>query len=347
MFKLLDQIREIIVSKKNKRIRGNKKVIGSSHKSFAVKTKELEKTIKNRPIKLRFSPVAWAKFLFMRDVGDTEVGGFAITLPNDLLYINDFILPKQKCTMASVSFEDESVANFVDDMVDKGFKLEQFLRIWIHTHPNMSASPSHKDESTFSDVFGKCDWAVMAIISSNGAQYCRLQVNGGPFPGSFEIPIEIDYKSYNFPASDSKGWRKEYEDNVDKTVYSYAGYFGGGRGYPSGYAKGHAGERGHVAGFMFDDDDGWWDEYPEAPQQGEHVRSGCHTSTEKSRKKSKLIIPGECSRSNSGLVSVKTSIPDELLQHLTPNEMSVLETLEPYEREYFINDLKKRLKIGD
>lgn len=36
---------------------------------------------------LRFSPYAWAKLLFLRDRGPTEVGGFGIASPEDLLLV--------------------------------------------------------------------------------------------------------------------------------------------------------------------------------------------------------------------------------------------------------------------
>ena len=34
---------------------------------------------------LRFSPTAWGKLLYFRDHGETEIGGFAVTRPGDLL----------------------------------------------------------------------------------------------------------------------------------------------------------------------------------------------------------------------------------------------------------------------
>ena len=46
---------------------------------------------------LRFSPLAWAKLLFLRDFGDTEVGGFGIASDNDLLLIEDVQLVGQQC----------------------------------------------------------------------------------------------------------------------------------------------------------------------------------------------------------------------------------------------------------
>ena len=39
------------------------------------------------PPMLRFSPTAWAKLFYLRDLGDTEVGGFGISDPDDLLYV--------------------------------------------------------------------------------------------------------------------------------------------------------------------------------------------------------------------------------------------------------------------
>jgi proteasome lid subunit RPN8/RPN11 len=178
----------------------------------------------DKPMSLRFSPTAWAKLLFMRDIGDTEVGGFAITPEDDLLYVEDFFLPKQECSMATISFDDDSVANYMDDMVDKGLAPKQFMRIWIHTHPGMDTRPSGQDEETFERVFGNCNWAIMAIISDVCAPYCRLQVNDGPVPGSFMIPLEVDYSSYDFPASKSAKWLKEYKKNVTECkLHTYRG----------------------------------------------------------------------------------------------------------------------------
>ena len=58
-----------------------------------------------RPV-LTFSPTAWAKLLFLRDLGPTEVGGFGITEPDDLLCVRDIVLVEQQCTETFVSFDD-------------------------------------------------------------------------------------------------------------------------------------------------------------------------------------------------------------------------------------------------
>ena len=51
---------------------------------------------------LRFTPWAWAKLLFLRDLGETEVGGFGISAENDLLLIEDIQMVRQRCTSVTV-----------------------------------------------------------------------------------------------------------------------------------------------------------------------------------------------------------------------------------------------------
>src|SRR5438874_6572388 len=93
------------------------------------------KRVLRRPTVLRFSPTAWAKLLFLRDAGESEIGGFGIAPADDLLFVEDVELVKQTCTWITADFDDDSVADFFDDQVDAGFRLEQFARLFMHTHP--------------------------------------------------------------------------------------------------------------------------------------------------------------------------------------------------------------------
>ncbi|MBW8017922.1 MAG: hypothetical protein FVQ82_17260 [Planctomycetes bacterium] len=161
---------------------------------------------------LRFSPTAWAKLVFLRDITDNEVGGFGITEADDLLFVTDFVLIQQKVTPVSVSFDDEAVANFFEDQVDAGRRPEQFARIWLHTHPGSSPQPSGTDESTFERVFGSCDWAIMAIVAQQGNTFARLRFNAGP-GGEAKIPICVDYNC-EFDASEFEVWQQQYIANV-------------------------------------------------------------------------------------------------------------------------------------
>ena len=172
---------------------------------------DLRKENKEDPV-LRFSPYAWAKLLFFRDRGDTEIGGFGITPADDLLYVQDFVTVKQSATVAGVTFEDGAVGDFLDDQVDVGRQPVQVLRTWCHTHPGSSPEPSCVDEDTFSRVFGTCDHAVMFVLACGGKSYARLRFNVGP-GGDVRIPVEVDY-SRPFAPSDFDAWESEYKANI-------------------------------------------------------------------------------------------------------------------------------------
>ena len=167
----------------------------------------------NRPT-LRFTPYAWSKLLYLRDVGHTEVGGFGVsgTSGPELLRVEDVRLVSQQCTAASVEFDDGAVADHFDRCVDEGRVPEQFARIWIHTHPGDCALPSSTDEDTFARCFGQADWAVMFILADGGETYTRLQFNIGPTV-AVQLNVEVEFEP-EFAAAEPAVWDREYEDCV-------------------------------------------------------------------------------------------------------------------------------------
>jgi hypothetical protein len=164
----------------------------------------------NRPAvpALRFTPYAWAKLLYLRDVGGTEIGGFGIGAAEDPFLVEDFVLVRQDCTELTVQFDDEAVADFFDAQVDAGRRPEQFGRIWMHTHPGDSPQPSGTDEATFAEAFGQADWTVMFILARGGAIYARLRFNVGP-GAELNVPVVVDYAA-PFEASAKGAWLEEY-----------------------------------------------------------------------------------------------------------------------------------------
>ncbi len=148
----------------------------------------------------------------MRDITDNEVGGFAITKPDDLLLITDIVLVKQRVSCVSVCFDDEAVSGFFERQVDLGRKPEQFARVWCHSHPCDCPQPSHTDEKTFDRVFGGCDWSVLFILAQNDSCYARLRFKAGP-GGAIQLPVRIDY-DVEFQAPDFDAWKRQYKDNV-------------------------------------------------------------------------------------------------------------------------------------
>lgn len=164
---------------------------------------------------LRFSPYAYAKMVFMRDMSNNEVGGFGITYPEDPLLVEDFILVPQEVGPASVEFNDIGVADFIERMMEFNIPPLQCMRIWIHTHPGSMNTPSSTDEATFFRVFGKCDWAIMFILAQNDKTFCALQHNIIP-ASRVNINTSIDFAT-PFIGSNQEEWVKEYTSMVKET----------------------------------------------------------------------------------------------------------------------------------
>jgi proteasome lid subunit RPN8/RPN11 len=168
----------------------------------------MNRSLKPTSPALRFRPTAWAKLLYLRDAGETEIGGFGITAPGEPLLVESIELVTQWTSPIHVEFLDEAVADFFDNQVDAGRQPEEFGRIWIHTHPGSSPHPSATDEETFARVFGQTDWAVMFILARGGHSYARLRFRAGP-GAELAIPVDLDFRP-PFNGSDQVAWQSEY-----------------------------------------------------------------------------------------------------------------------------------------
>lgn len=172
-------------------------------------------------LRLTFAPLAWLKLQYFCHAGSTEVGGFGIASANDLLYVEDFVTVEQQATSVSVRFLDEAVANFFDRCVDAGLAPQRFGRIWCHTHPGVSVTPSSTDEDTFARSFGNCDWSGLFILGRTDNTYARLSFSAGP-GGHLLLPTAVDWAAWPPCISTQTAllaermlrWRQEYVAHV-------------------------------------------------------------------------------------------------------------------------------------
>lgn len=170
---------------------------------------------------LRFTPYAWAKLIWMRDRGDTEVAGYGITATEDPLLVTDFRLVKQECTSVEFHFDPEDGAEFMELMLDEGLMPWQYSNILIHTHPGDSPTPSPVDETNFGESFSHPNWATMFILAKGGNAYCRMKVNIGPGI-VIEMISTVDW-SIPFIGSNVDSWASEYEDKVSEMKFTMTG----------------------------------------------------------------------------------------------------------------------------
>ncbi len=191
---------------------------------------------KIKELALRFTRYAWGKLVYVNELSTTEISGFCISNPNDLLLVEDIAFLQQVNTGASTLLDDEAVADYFDDQVDAGRKPHQFARIWLHTHPNWTGkktrrnrnivinndfyipSPSWIDENTIRQAFGSCDWAVMFIYSGGSTGYARL-VMKKPVDGQIVLPVEIQKKGKNPTKKDFASWQQEFRTNITEKVF--------------------------------------------------------------------------------------------------------------------------------
>lgn len=234
------------------------------------------KQVTTTQMELRFTPMAWSKLLFMRGRTSNEVSMMGISSKDDMLLIQDVALIKQSVGAASVEFDDDAVADFFTEQGSLGRTPKEFFRVWIHTHPGFSASPSGTDENTFRDVFGECDWAVMCIVGQSGGDvFCRVRLTTSANQTfSMEVPVSVAWE-HQLPSS-IEIWQKQYDTLVSfKTYAAWSGGKGGfgawGRVYDvkSGryvtrkeYKKIHGHDHPSVDSFY--DDDGYTGDTPPA-----------------------------------------------------------------------------------
>lgn len=171
--------------------------------------------------KLVFAPLAWLKLQYFCHQGETEVGGFAVTAPENPFYIEEFITVRQDTSPVTVTFRDDAVADYFDKCVDRKLPPERFARIWLHTHPGASVQPSRTDEETFDRVFGACDWAVMTILGRTGKTFARLSL-AGPLKVELEIVTTVAWSQwpahyFEGPSLDGvmEQWAREYATNIN------------------------------------------------------------------------------------------------------------------------------------
>jgi proteasome lid subunit RPN8/RPN11 len=176
-------------------------------------------SVAGRP--LTFAPLAWLKLQYLCHAGPTEVGGFGLSHADDLLHVEDILVVRQRCTLATVIFDDDAVADLFDDLASAGVPPNRFARIWLHTHPGASVAPSGTDEATFARAFGTCDWAVMAILGRTGLMSARLKFTAGP-GAAIELATRIDWPAWpdlldaTPPLAERVAdWQREYAARVE------------------------------------------------------------------------------------------------------------------------------------
>ncbi len=116
---------------------------------------------------------ALAKMTLYCDICDTEIGwlGTATLDDESTIYIEDVFLFKQDVHNTTTEITPESLSEFAEELLQQknGLSVWNNIRLWGHSHANMSTNPSTQDNNqmvTFAE--GGHDWFVRIIANKKG-----------------------------------------------------------------------------------------------------------------------------------------------------------------------------------
>lgn len=168
---------------------------------------------------------AYDKLVWFRDNKDTEVGAMAITYPEDPMRIKDFCFLPQECSACYTEFDKEAQSNWCEDQMEAGLNPDNFLRIWAHTHPGQSATPSSTDWETFEEAMSEMPWGLMLILSTDNRFVCVFRMKSqmlnlnvelvpNPVPEAWSEEIKnVNKKTYNQNWVQGKGYTNVSKKN--------------------------------------------------------------------------------------------------------------------------------------
>lgn len=131
----------------------------------------------------------------------------AITGTEDPMYVTDFDFILQECTSVKTDFDTDAQNEWMQNRLLSGENPDNFARIWAHTHPGPSASPSTTDWETFQEVMGDAAWGVMLILGTGNEFVCVFRCNDQM------LNLQVEVESEHIPDS----WVTEL-DNIKKYI---------------------------------------------------------------------------------------------------------------------------------
>lgn len=172
-------------------------------------------------MEIQFTPYAYSKMMYYLHKNNNEVSMFGISKKENPSLVIDVSLIKQEVGEVTTDMDDEALADYVEDMVCKGYEPCEVLRIWIHSHPNFSTQPSNTDKETFSRAFKNASWKVMIIISKKYETYCLLRQSGTVCQTDVECEVTVNWNE-GYGKDHNKVWDKEWNECVHvKPCFNY------------------------------------------------------------------------------------------------------------------------------
>lgn len=120
--------------------------------------------------KVKFTTYVLMKMKAYIDEHDKEISWLGVVDKNENEYIvSDVMLFEQKVSGVTTDISEESLTAFGTKLIVEG-KQDLFnkIRLWGHSHVNMSTFASGTDNSTFEQFYPNCDYFIRLIANKKG-----------------------------------------------------------------------------------------------------------------------------------------------------------------------------------
>lgn len=178
------------------------------------------------------NPLALEKMMYYVNHCEKEIGwlGTVERFDNEIFYVTDVFLFKQEVHSATCEITPEGLSDFATELLSKenGVDVWNNLKLWGHSHVNMSVSPSAQDNSQMKTFGEHNEWFLRLIANKSGEMEFTLY----DFKSNliFENVRWIEYKDKNKELEEQiKAEIKEKVTEKSYTVnygygYNYANY---------------------------------------------------------------------------------------------------------------------------
>jgi hypothetical protein len=175
-------------------------------------------------------PIALEKMWYYVDNCQKEIGWLGtVSKYDNILLIEDVFLFKQEVHSATCEITPDGLSEFATELLSKpnGVDIWNKIKLWGHSHVNMSVSPSGQDNSQMKTFGEQSEWFLRVIANKNGEMEFTLY----DFKASliFENVRWIERKERSKELEEQI--KNEIKDKVTEKTYTITSYGSGAKSY--------------------------------------------------------------------------------------------------------------------
>lgn len=159
------------------------------------------------------------KMRYYIDKTDKEIGwlGYVDKISDTCYLIEDVFLLKQKVHSTTTEIDPDALASLATDLIkqgEQGIALYNKIRLWGHSHVDMSTSASYQDDKQMDD-FATSNFYIRLIGNKRGEwNVCLYDFTNNILWSDLEMKLYFDV------AINDKDLEKEIKDNVSTITYT-------------------------------------------------------------------------------------------------------------------------------